>query len=431
MITLSARQAPSPRARDMRRVAGESRLFTAALALFVVLVFALSPFALTALGIPYADAGGNALAKFHPATFYICGLALLVALAKGDPLAAVLGAARENPAAVAMAVAIVVGCLHAMLLSRLPVSPLIDTFLPAALTLVLLRKMPERRGRMLALLLHALMFANAGLALSEFLSGWRLTPFVLDGEELTYEWRSSALLGHPLANAVLTGCYILILAFGGGRDLPGPLRVAAFLFSLAVMAAFGGRAATVFALLLLAALAGKILLGVLRGGRINSTTVIVGLAGLPVLGSGLLWLISTGFLARFFDRFAYDSGSAQARSDMIEIFAHVPIGDLVLGPDPRQVETWQGLLGLERGVESFWLSLVLFYGLLVTAVIVAALLLHCREIVRRSRPGAALVLIYFIAVSSLSVSLAGKSGILTIVTLMLLVLMRPQPTSPR
>src|SRR5438045_1573292 len=69
--------------------------------------------------------------------------------------------------------------------------------------------------------------------------------YVEEGIELTGDWRSTALLGHPLANAVVTGVYILVLAVGGGRDLPDVLRPMLVVVQLAAMFAFGGRASFV------------------------------------------------------------------------------------------------------------------------------------------------------------------------------------------
>ncbi|HYD15900.1 MAG TPA: VpsF family polysaccharide biosynthesis protein [Hyphomicrobium sp.] len=403
----------------------ESRLLTAAIGLFAVLMLALSPFALSALGYGYSEAGGNALTKFHPSTYYLCALAAFAALATGDPLAATLRALREAPSVVVLGAAVTLGVVHAMLFSGHPITPLIETFVPAMLILLLLRNIPEGRGRALALLLHSFMALNAGLGIFEALSGWRLTPLVLNGEELTYEWRSSALLGHPLANAMLTGSYLLILAFGGGRDLPAPLRIAAFGLNLAAMAMFGGRAATVLALLVMGGLVARRAFAVLNGAPVNASTLLLTLAGLPFVGAGLFAMFSTNFLERFLRRFSDDAGSAQARNDMFEIFSHVQMHDLLIGPDPQLVATWQGLLGLDQGIESFWLAFVLFYGLVVSVLIFGGLFLFCREIALRSRSGAGWVLAFFIAVASVSTSLSGKSNILTVVTLFVLVLMRP------
>ena len=74
--------------------------------------------------------------------------------------------------------------------------------------------------RRAALIIHAILCANALLGLYEYLSGWRLTPYVAGTLLIEVDWRSTALLGHPLANASVTGSYALILGIGGG-----PVRV--------------------------------------------------------------------------------------------------------------------------------------------------------------------------------------------------------------
>ena len=98
---------------------------------------------------------------------------------------------------------------------------------------------------LLGRLLHLLMFANALLALAEFALGFRLTPLDAGGVIIEGDWRASALLGHPLTNAVLTGSYLIILSLGGGRNLPWILRPVVFGISLLAMNAFGGRMALV------------------------------------------------------------------------------------------------------------------------------------------------------------------------------------------
>ena len=72
--------------------------------------------------------------------------------------------------------------------------------------------------------MHALLLLNATIGIVEFASGLRFTPLVAAGVVIEDDWRSTALLGHPLANASLTGAYILMLALGAGRDLPPLLR---------------------------------------------------------------------------------------------------------------------------------------------------------------------------------------------------------------
>ena len=60
-------------------------------------------------------------------------------------------------------------------------------------------------------------YSNAALGVFEFLSGYRFTTYTAGEFIITQDWRSTALLGHPLANALTTGGYIIALALGGGR----------------------------------------------------------------------------------------------------------------------------------------------------------------------------------------------------------------------
>ena len=416
-----ARMPALPLARD------ESPLLTAALAIYTIGVMTISSFALAMLGFDYSDAGGNVLTKFHPTTLYLGVVPLLTAAGTGNPLGALVYWLKETPAALAMGTAATLAVAHAGLITKIPVTAVIETFVPPAMLLLLLAKLPEQRGQTLARLIHVIMLANATLAIGEYLTGWRLTPFVIDGENLNYEWRASALLGHPLANAMITGTYLVILGCGGGRDLSAPVRIAAFTANFAAMTAFGGRGALVLLLVVLALLAGRKALAVLNGARLDTRVMMGSILALPAGLAAVLYLAHSNFFDKLLDRFANDTGSSQTRLDMLELFSHIPLKDLIFAPDPRQVATWQTNFGLERGIESFWLSMALSYGLVVSFLIFAALFPHCWTIVRRCKPGAALPLVYFIATATTSLSLAGKSSVLSIVTLLVLVLMRPVP----
>ena len=70
-------------------------------------------------------------------------------------------------------------------------------------------------------LIHVLLGVNAVLALIEYAVGQRAFPYMFDG--LAFEWdeRSTALLGHPLENALITGSYLMVLLAGGGLASTG------------------------------------------------------------------------------------------------------------------------------------------------------------------------------------------------------------------
>ena len=114
-----------------------------------------------------------------------------------------------------------------------PVTPLIDTFLLPLVYFLLLEDLDERASRRLAWLVGAFLAANALVGLAEFATGWRLITVdlpanVTDDPRHTRhgvrlarsaekDGRPTALLGHPLTNACITGVFIATLCAEGRR----------------------------------------------------------------------------------------------------------------------------------------------------------------------------------------------------------------------
>ena len=288
---------------------------------------------------------------------------------------------------------------------------------------------PRKRGIASNQLFHTLMMANAIVGILEFATGFRITPLVASGLVIEDDWRSTALLGHPLANASLTGAYILALALGAARELPRALAVAGFIIASAGMVVFGGRASSVILLVMLAALGLSRAAEFARGKRFTTRAIISALAALPVLSLCLGGLAEAGFFDQFIERFFDDQGSAGTRVEMFELFKHISWGELMLAPDAKQLATLRTIYGLDFGIESFLISFVLSYGVVPGIAFFGGLFLFCRDVVRTIRPGGAWVLVFFFAVASTSVSLSAKTPLFAVLTLMLLVLMRPNRTT--
>ncbi len=394
------------------------------LGLTVVLLMTLSPLALIELGFSYGEAGGTPIEKIHPGTV-LAALVLMATLpTQGNPLRWLAAEAARTPILVFYAIAIALLMAHTVLVVKLPFTPLIDTFIGPLIIFLLYRQMPEERGRRLAYLLHAIMLANALIGIGEFATGLRITPLVAAGVVIDDDWRSTALLGHPLSNASLTGAYILILALGAGRDLPPSARPLALMLCAAAMVVFGGRAATVLLLGILAMLAAQRLARVVTGARFDPQSILAALIAIPIAAIALAGLAEAGFFDQFIERFIDDKGSSEARTELIELFRHISWHDLMLGPDARQIETLLSLYGIDFGIESFWVAYTLTNGIIVSQFFFAGLILFCREIQLAVRPGGGWVLVFFFLVASTSVSLSAKSPLLAVLTLMMLILMR-------
>lgn len=404
----------------------DGRLPGLGLALVAVLFVAISPLALVELGLNYDETGGSPFEKIHPATLLSCLVLGFSALYTRNPLTGFLNGLAANPGAFVFLVAIALLIAHSIRVVALPFTFFFDTYLAPVIVFFLFKDMREQRAHRFALLFHTLMMANATIGILEFATGTRLTPLVASGLVIEDDWRSSALLGHPLANASLTGSYILTLALGAARDLPRPLAILGFVISSAGMVVFGGRASSVILLVMLLALALVRASELTQGRQFDKRTVIAALIAIPIISLALLGLIEGGFFDRFIERFFDDQGSASTRVEMFELFRHVSLSELLFGPDAAAISTMKSIYGLDFGIESLWVSFVLSYGLIPGLVFFAAMFLFLRDIVKTLRPGAVWVLVFFFAVASTSVSLSAKTPLFAVLVLMLLVLMRRQ-----
>ena len=271
---------------------------------------------------------------------------------------------------------------------------------------------------------HIAFLSNAVLGIFEFVTGYRLTPYVAGTVLIEQDWRSTSFFGHPLSNATLTGCYILIIAFGGAREISVTLRVAMLLLQMIAMIAFGGRAALSLAILILVILGIIQLLKILHGQRVRSLSIIIMIVLIPISIFALIYAIENGFFDRLMGRFVNDEGSAKARLIMLDLFEYVSWFDLLLGPDPQLIATFQNNQGIEFGIESFWIGFIMNYGLIISMLFFSALLSFSWKIANLTSSGSGIILFYFYGLASTSVSLSAKDILLGILVAMLMCLMR-------
>ena len=273
------------------------------------------------------------------------------------------------------------------------------------------------------------MLANAGLGLVEFATKHLYFPFRFEGVALI-DTRATALQGHPLGNATLTGVYILAL-IGGGGTLSAPQRLAMVVLQLAGMVAFGGRVALVVTLVFGGAVGLRQLHRRLRSGNVpllGAATMVLGLTLVPLVLAGLS---AGGFFDALLIRFQTDGGSANARLEMLDMLQTIPLHDLVVGPDIGLVESLRRVNGLELGIESPIVKLILYQGIVVTALVLLAIGLFFGELVRWSRPGIVVPVLAFVIIINTFESIASKSTMVAKVAIMMLVLFRPQARHSR
>lgn len=377
----------------------------------VLTMFGLSHLMLEELGIPYETAGGSSLTKIHPSTYLIV-LAILLLFALRGPVAFTDEIVKRHKGTVVLAITWLMLFVYIVVFQGKPLTSTIDTFLlPMGLFLILPR-LQDAQLRHLAWFIHLFMAANALLGIAEFVAQFRLTPIVAEGIELTSDWRSSALMGHPLVNALVTGTYALGLMLGGGRDLPAWARVPALGLQAFAMFVFGGR----MAMALLAA--GGLLwmlwhaFTVLNGRRISLNAAAAIAFVVPVVAIAFGLLVADGFFDKLLMRFVEDEGSAASRLRMFDLISQIPPEELFTGPDPVYVMQLQRLNGIPFGIESFWVGFVAYYGLLITIPFLIGMVAFWIDLGRAATWQGWWTILFFVAVCTTSASLSGKTTVI-------------------
>ena len=377
--------------------------------LAAALLFGVSAMTLSALGVAYDQAGGSFLQKFHPAT-YMASLALAVRfIARARPLGWLAEQTARFPGAIYFVTTWIVMIVFAAVAQKAPISPIIDSFLCSVAFLVLYADADERTRATMRVALHAFMFVNACIGIVEFVTHWRLTPYVAAGKVILHDYRSTALLGHPLVNAAVGAAYLLMLLYGADRAVGWGLRLVLVGVQLASFVTFGGRTAIVLSIALGAPRLARPALEVLAGRRFDMRAALVAALSAPVLLAAIVLLAQRGTFDGLLERFADDKGSADARLLIFQLFDYFSLDELLFGPDQQRLASIQNTLGIEYGIESSWFGFLFGYGAFMTLFFLAAFAALMWEFWRRSRPGAWALFLYILVQLSSAAGISVKS----------------------
>ena len=413
---------PTPRRAGLRlRLPADAGLMV-----LVVLILAVSGGMLWIVGVNYDGMRGGQAQKVHPASYLCVALVAWAMLRRGNPVANLVAATARGPASVFLALAGICLALQIVLRGGSGTAGAIDTFILPAFLMILLTERDDATLRRIETLLHAVMAANALIGLVEFLSGQRFFPFRLDGAIFETDTRSAALQGHPLGNATLTACYVIALMAGGGRLAPST-RLGVIVIQLAALVTFGGRSAIVVTLGLGGLLGLARLHRAVARGRVPLLAAAAAACALPLVAIGLGGLAYLGFFDALLGRFVEDGGSANARVLMLDLFAKLPLRDLVVGPDPDLVDSLRRINGLEWGIENPFVKILLYQGAVMMVLQAAAVSLFLFELGRRCRRGIAMPVIAFVLLINTFESLGGKTTLLAKFAILLVALYRPRP----
>jgi hypothetical protein len=381
---------------------------TAVMLLAVIAMFTISSAVLTNWKIHYLTPGGNFYEKLHPTTYLtFLGFFLLLVRSTG-PVGALDRMFSESKLLLAYLLCWLALLVQMFVLER-PFTVIIDTFLlPVVLCLVIWQLTPSQR-RPLVWAVHLTIILNVVLGYYEYFSGHRLIPLTLGDVVVLGEWRSSALLGHPLTASGLVAAYILALVLRPALCPPVALRLPLIAFCLGSLMAFGGRTALVTVLAVTGLYGGVEMLRLLRGKRAPLSAAILAICVLFIAGAGIFAAFDLGIFDKMLLRFSSDKGSTLARYATFNLLSHFDWYELVLGPNPVRVNALQSQLGLNYGIENFWISCIVQFGIVHTALLTIGLGCFFTEVIRRSSGAVWAILLLIVIVAASSVSFSSKN----------------------
>lgn len=380
----------------------------ALLLLAVIVTFTVSSTMLTDWNIHYLTAGGAFYEKLHPATYLTALAFLLLLIRRGNPIGEINRLFSDAKLLFVYLFSWLFLLVQVVVLDR-PFTLIIDTFLlPLIFCLIVWQLSPLQR-RPLAWAIHATILINVALGYYEYVSGHRLFPLTLGNVLVVGEWRSAALLGHPLTASGIVAGYIIALLLRPQLCPNATLRIPILTVCIGSLMAFGGRTALVSVVVVMLCMAIYRITRLLRGDRMPLPAVIVSLCVIFALAGAILLALDAGIFDKMLLRFSSDKGSTLARYATFRLLSHFDWYELILGPSPARVNALQTQLGLDYGIENFWISCIVQFGLVHTILLTIGLAAFFVEILRRSHRAALVVTLLTLVIAASSVSFSSKN----------------------
>lgn len=376
--------------------------------LAVIATFTLSGGMLTNWKIHYLTAGGNFYEKLHPATYFTFLAFGLLLVRNSDPAGEIDRIFSDAKLVVVYMLCWAFLLVQMFVLER-PFTVIIDTFLlPVVLCLIIWQLTPLQR-KPLVWAIHLTILLNVCVGYYEYFSGHRVIPLTLGDVLVVGEWRSSAFLGHPLTASGVVGGYILALVLRPALCPPIMLRVPLIAFCLGSLMAFGGRTALVTVLLVMGLLAAVEMLLILRGKQVSLPMVMGAICLLFVAAAVIFAAFDLGIFDKMLLRFSSDKGSALARVATFNLLSYFDWHELLMGPNSVRVNALQSQLGLNYGIENFWISCIVQFGIIHTALLTIGLIGFFVEILKRASPAAWAIVLLILVIAASSVSFSSKN----------------------
>ncbi|WP_430642232.1 VpsF family polysaccharide biosynthesis protein [Afipia felis] len=375
--------------------------------LAIMALLGLSSSMLTNLKVHYVTSGGIFLEKVHVATYCVFAAFFLCLIRHGRPINDLLSSLANARLTLVLFLCWIALFFQIVALKR-PFTTIIDSFLLPPMICLVVWQLTEQQRRVLAWAFHAGILLNVVLGYYEYFSGHRLIPLTVGNIIVFGEWRSAALLGHPLTASGLIAAYVMALLVRP-TILPTVIRLPVMAFCFVSLMVFGGRTALMTALVVMGFLVGWKSFRFALGGRMSLLGIIAAMCIASLLVGAAFAALSSGIFDKMLLRFSSDNGSAMARFATLNLLHYLDWTELILGADPDRITGLQSQLGLNYGIENFWISCVAQFGLVHTILMSIGLFCFFIDLTRRSDRGVWAIYLLMLMIAASSVSFSSKN----------------------
>lgn len=286
------------------------------------------------------------------------------------------------------------------------------TYLTPAIALIPLQGLAAERLNAMGSALRIFIAGNSLMALVERVIGHRFIPSGLDmyGNEL----RATALFGHPLAGALITGMVLINLLTSRARRGGFLSRAPEIGLHGLALFAYGGRSSIIFVALI--AIFSSLHVGRARG-QANISFVQRLTPYLAVLALGIIALSPIKFVQDTLDRFTSSSEGAtstSARLSAFDLLSSLTPHEFYNGVLPGHRQLIMNYFGTGAGVEISFIALIFSVGAVAGISMMIACLVLALSRTRGLDRSAFFMVVFFIIVTGTANSIGGKSPMITV-----------------
>jgi hypothetical protein len=349
--------------------------------LAVLASFTISGNTLNILGTHYSGPGGNPLLKIHPAT-YLAVMAAIASLISGSSAQSKLGYIFGKAPALFFFIGFTIFCaaFSAVNVGITGAGVYVDNYLSAGAIAIAMFSATGRQRRIIAHLILVLCVINVLISLAEYVHQEHFIPLEInsgDGtalgtDEKSEEFRPAALYTHPLTGAMATAFGLFLALETKLRFRTAAICVGTFAVGLL---GFGGRAALVFTIGLIAVRVVITLARDFLNGRINGRLLGTIFMAVCLLGPLSTYLLTETPVGERIAARAYYDESAEVRSDQWQVLSKVNTQQALYGtpvPDLALIYEQVGLTGVENPLILVFLNL----GIIGSPILVLGLVIY-------------------------------------------------------